>query len=80
MPQVGFEPTIPVFVRAKTVHALYRTDTVIGVYAYRKHKFVFAFSELWSAMEVDILWRTRFLFTKYQNDSFIKINSEWTKE
>jgi hypothetical protein len=24
MPQVGFEPTIPVFERAKTVHALHR--------------------------------------------------------
>jgi hypothetical protein len=31
MPQVGFEPTIPVFVRAKTVHILDRAATVIGV-------------------------------------------------
>jgi hypothetical protein len=30
MPQVGFEPTIPVFERAKTVHALDRATTVIG--------------------------------------------------
>jgi hypothetical protein len=30
MPRVGFEPTIPVFERAKTVHALDRADTVIG--------------------------------------------------
>jgi hypothetical protein len=30
MPQVGFEPTIPVFERAKTVHALDRAVTVIG--------------------------------------------------
>jgi hypothetical protein len=30
MPQVGFEPTIPVFERAKTVHALDRAATVIG--------------------------------------------------
>jgi hypothetical protein len=30
MPWVGFEPTIPVFDRAKTFHALYRADTVIG--------------------------------------------------
>jgi hypothetical protein len=29
-PRVGFEPTIPVFDRAKTVHALYREATVIG--------------------------------------------------
>jgi hypothetical protein len=30
MPQVGFEPSIPVFELAKTVHALDRTATVIG--------------------------------------------------
>jgi hypothetical protein len=30
MPQVGFEPTIPVIERAKTVHALDRAATVIG--------------------------------------------------
>jgi hypothetical protein len=30
MPQVGFEPTIPVFERAKTVHALDLVATVIG--------------------------------------------------
>jgi hypothetical protein len=30
MPQVGFEPTIPVLERAKTVHALDRAVTVIG--------------------------------------------------
>jgi hypothetical protein len=30
MPQAGFQPTIPVFVRAKTIHALDRADTVIG--------------------------------------------------
>jgi hypothetical protein len=30
MPRVGFEPTIPAFERAKTVHALDRTVTVIG--------------------------------------------------
>jgi hypothetical protein len=29
MPQVEFEPTIPVFERAKTVHALDREATVI---------------------------------------------------
>jgi hypothetical protein len=31
IPQVGFEPKIPVFERRKTVHALDRTATVIGV-------------------------------------------------
>jgi hypothetical protein len=30
MPRVGFEPTIPVFERAKTVHALDREATVFG--------------------------------------------------
>jgi hypothetical protein len=34
MPQVGFEPTIPVFKRAKTVHALDRAPTVIGIQVY----------------------------------------------
>jgi hypothetical protein len=29
MPRVGFEPTIPEFERAKTVHALDRAATVI---------------------------------------------------
>jgi hypothetical protein len=32
MPSVGFEPTIPAFKRAKKVHALGRTATVIGTY------------------------------------------------
>jgi hypothetical protein len=31
MPRVGFEPTIPVFERAKTVHALDRAVTVIRI-------------------------------------------------
>jgi hypothetical protein len=31
MPRVGFEPTIPVFERAKTVHALDGAATVIGI-------------------------------------------------
>jgi hypothetical protein len=30
MPRVGFEPTIPVFERAKMVHTLDRATTVIG--------------------------------------------------
>jgi hypothetical protein len=30
MPQMGFEPTTPVFERAKTVHAPDRAATVIG--------------------------------------------------
>jgi hypothetical protein len=35
MPRVGFEPTIPVFERAKTVHALDRAAVVIGNAPYR---------------------------------------------
>jgi hypothetical protein len=35
MPRVGSEPTIPTFEPAKTVHALYRAVTVIGVVASR---------------------------------------------
>jgi hypothetical protein len=34
MPSVGFEPTIPVFERAKTVHALDGATTVIGFVNY----------------------------------------------
>jgi hypothetical protein len=32
MPLVGFEPTIPVFERKKTVYALDRAATVIGYF------------------------------------------------
>jgi hypothetical protein len=32
MPQVGFETTIPIFERAKTVHALDRAANLIGEY------------------------------------------------
>jgi hypothetical protein len=35
MPRVGFEPMIPVFERAKTVHVLDRAVTVIGSHVYR---------------------------------------------
>jgi hypothetical protein len=34
MPQVGFEPTIPVFKRAKTVHDFDRPATVVGRYGH----------------------------------------------
>jgi hypothetical protein len=34
MPRVGFEPTIPAFKRAKTVHALDHAATAIGVKAW----------------------------------------------
>jgi hypothetical protein len=32
MPRMGFEPTIPVFERAKTVHIFERASTVIGTF------------------------------------------------
>jgi hypothetical protein len=32
MPVAGFEPTIPVFERAKTIHASDRATTVTGTY------------------------------------------------
>jgi hypothetical protein len=32
MPLVGFEPTIPLFERAKTVHALDRAVIVVGYF------------------------------------------------
>jgi hypothetical protein len=38
MPRVGFEHTIPVFERAKTVHALYSAATVIGLSLIHKVK------------------------------------------
>jgi hypothetical protein len=38
MPQVGFELTIPVFERAKTVHALDRAVTVIGNFCISLYK------------------------------------------
>jgi hypothetical protein len=36
MPLMGFEPTTPVFERAKTVHGLDRAATVIGKFKYTK--------------------------------------------
>jgi hypothetical protein len=36
MPRLGFEPTTPVFKRAKTVHALERAATVIDMDYYLK--------------------------------------------
>jgi hypothetical protein len=39
IPLVGFEPTIPAFERAKTVHALDRAATVIGPHLVKWPKF-----------------------------------------
>jgi hypothetical protein len=38
MPRVGFEPTIPSFERAETVHALDRAASVIKIYRPKKIK------------------------------------------
>jgi hypothetical protein len=38
MPRVGFEPTTPVFERAKTVHNLDGGVTVIGLHILHKHE------------------------------------------
>jgi hypothetical protein len=38
---VGFEPTIPVFDRAKTVHTLDRAATLIGIYLFTKYLCVY---------------------------------------
>jgi hypothetical protein len=47
MPQMGFEPTIPVFERAKTVHALDRAVTVLGKVTHNPaHKYQF---QWWNA-------------------------------
>jgi hypothetical protein len=39
MPEVGFVPPIPVFERAKTIHALERAATVSGVLYDYKHTY-----------------------------------------
>jgi hypothetical protein len=39
MPEVGLEPTNPVFKRTKIVHALDRAATLIGCYRKYQHKF-----------------------------------------
>jgi hypothetical protein len=41
MPRVGFEPTIPVFERAETVHVLDRAATVNGDFPTRTAKNLF---------------------------------------
>jgi hypothetical protein len=54
MPRVGFEPTVPVLVRAKTVHTLDHAATVIGtMYTLRRTNYKLTlsrlnFSHVWS--------------------------------
>jgi hypothetical protein len=40
MPRMGFEPTIPVFEHAKTVHALDRAATVVGIWSFSVRLYV----------------------------------------
>jgi hypothetical protein len=56
MPRMGFELTIPVFERAKTVHVLDRSATVIGIYPYIPPKFLheFQYSERFSRMNISL--------------------------
>jgi hypothetical protein len=46
MPQVGFEPTIPVFEWAKTVHALDRAATVIGCTVFITNKYITVWTQI----------------------------------
>jgi hypothetical protein len=41
MPREGFEPTIPVFKRKKTVHALDRAAVVIGLFQFTSVNLLF---------------------------------------
>jgi hypothetical protein len=45
MPLAGLEPTIPVFKRAKTFHALDRAVTVTGITCIYQEKFFANFSK-----------------------------------
>jgi hypothetical protein len=66
MDPVGFELTTPVFERAKTVHALDRAATVIGMLAYKVHINVLAknknvlwfYTKLYSAIVIIFRKRT----------------------
>jgi hypothetical protein len=69
MPRVGFEPTIPVFERANTVHALDCAAAVIDqrpVYTpppnYQVNALLSASEEVSCSKEVDILELSLFLF------------------
>jgi hypothetical protein len=54
MPQVEFEPTIPVFERAKTVYALDRAATVIGRRIIIQPKARFAYIRVSDEMNVKL--------------------------
>jgi hypothetical protein len=53
MPSVGFEPTIPAFERAKTVHVLDHEATVIGKILYlRRYTRIFSCSCLLQSLHI----------------------------
>jgi hypothetical protein len=54
MSQVGFESTIPAFERAKTVHALDRAGTVIGIYIYIYTKIQFKIKIILTFIDVKL--------------------------
>jgi hypothetical protein len=63
---VGFEPTIPVFKRVKTVHATERVATGIGTVAVVRCN-----SLQWERNAV--LWRTREIHAIFQVNNFLEI-------
>jgi hypothetical protein len=74
MPCVGFEPTIPVFERAKTIHALYRAATVIGINSHTLHnstpKMEAEFTpETWAILPTSTSYNTRTKLTSIINHS-----------
>jgi hypothetical protein len=70
MLRVGFEPMVPVFERAKTVHALDRAATAIGDIRVRNDTFVgLGCTAPWRALEVGPFERVvRLLMTEVTSD------------
>jgi hypothetical protein len=54
MPQVGFEPTIPVFERAKTLHVLYHAAIVIGRFSKYRHQIFVPYGLLLSGLRHEL--------------------------
>jgi hypothetical protein len=69
MPQVGFEPTIPVFEPVKTVHVLDRAATVFGILRYSLFSFIIIrsgvrLSPLGTAATTGLLYQLRMIDDK----------------
>jgi hypothetical protein len=62
MPWVGFEPTIPAFERAKTVHALHCATTMIGLHIQIRKQIL-----------VEHLWKLHIM--EYQTTIILKLSS-----